>query len=298
MKTNEKKTSREKDGSSRLKYVFPNLVTATNLTLGAVSTLLSFSGHLYWAGWIILLGVLLDKLDGTTARLLKASSRFGVEFDSLADLVAFGVAPAAFAFSALTGSSFIQGSSTTTLVYATCCSIYVLCAAIRLARFNVEDSLGGSDVYFGLAMPMAGGFIASTLLLMMKYAPHSSVYRGWALDYKLLGDFSTPEVLFHYFWVFILIISCLMISGLKVPKLKRSGKTGRDIYLVSNIALTYLVVPFRVFPGYLWLIAFQYLAASVFYTFFMKDSKKHKKRDFLDVLSVQPYKENQAKNGD
>ncbi len=297
MKTNEK-TGREKLASSRMKYVFPNLVTATNLSLGAVSTFLSFSGNLYWAGWIILLSVLLDKLDGTTARLLGASSRFGVEFDSLADLIAFGLAPAVFAFSALTRSSIIETTTATTVLSGACCCIYVLCSAIRLARFNVEDTLGGSDVYFGLAMPMAGGLTSSALLFMMKYAPHNSVYQSWALDYRLLGNFSTPDEMFHYFWIYILFLSFLMVSGVKVPKLKRTGKTGMDIYLVSNIVLTYLVVPFRVFPGYLWLVAFQYLAISVFYTLFIKDSKKHKKRDFLDVLSVQPYKEKPVKTED
>ena len=67
----------------RWRFVVPNLITATNLLCGAVSTMLSVCGLIYWAGWLIMVSVLLDKLDGTCARKLSASSRFGVEFDSL-----------------------------------------------------------------------------------------------------------------------------------------------------------------------------------------------------------------------
>ena len=86
----------------RWRFLVPNAITAANMMLGASSVMYALAGMHDTAGWLVLLSVLVDKLDGTSARMLKASSRFGVEFDSLADLIAFGVAPAVFVFCVLT----------------------------------------------------------------------------------------------------------------------------------------------------------------------------------------------------
>ena len=78
----------------------PNLFTATSAVFGMVSMWMSVEGNFEWAAWFIFWCVLLDKADGTAARLLKGSSRFGMEFDSMADLVSFGLAPAVMVFAA------------------------------------------------------------------------------------------------------------------------------------------------------------------------------------------------------
>lgn len=284
--------------SNQIKYIAPNLITATSLVLGVVSIFFSITGNAYWAGWMILISVLLDKLDGTTARLLGASSRFGVEFDSLADLIAFGAAPAIFAFTALHGNQSIILSSPHTILLTVGCGFYILCSAVRLARFNVEATLGGSDIYFGLPMPMAGGFLVTTLLFLMKYSPQYFTYHGWKLDYEILGAFSPPVFLFRYFWALIIITAFLMISGMKVPKPNPNGNKTRDIYLITNIAITYLFIPFRVFPEYLFLVALQYLSVAFVFTFFMKKTQKYQKRDFIDVLALPPLEGEPVKNED
>jgi phosphatidylserine synthase len=201
------------------------------------------------------------------------------------------VAPAGLVFSALSQNPLYTDHTVNTVVLGLSCGIYVLCAALRLGRFNVEATLGGNDVYFGLPMPMAGGFLVSGLLVLMKYAPKRFVYHRWAGDYPVLGSFSSPDVLFFFFWVHVLLVAYLMVSSLKVPKPKKTGTITGDVYLIGNMVITYIVIPFRVFPEYLWFVALQYLLISIYYAFFTKRSKRHHKRAFLDVLAMPPLDE-------
>ena len=78
------------------RYLVPNFFTAVSFLMGCASILMCFEGELYWATWLILWSVLLDKVDGTAARLLGASSEFGSELDSMADLVAFQIVRSRF----------------------------------------------------------------------------------------------------------------------------------------------------------------------------------------------------------
>jgi CDP-diacylglycerol--serine O-phosphatidyltransferase len=277
------------------RFAVPNVITATNLALGSTSVFLSVCGRVYWAGWLVMLSVLLDKLDGTVARLLSASSRFGVEFDSLADLVAFGLAPATFVFSVLSAPLDIAESPSMQALLAISCGIYVLAAAVRLARFNVESTRGGAEIYFGIPMPMAGGLITALLLVLMKYAPSPLGYSGWAGDIRILGDWRAPELILDWYSIWVLATAGLMVSGLKVPKLKSTGNRAMDIYLLANVVLTYLFIPFRVFPEYLWVVAFQFTLISAYYTFFMPASRQHEKAPFGETISLPPL--GQAKSG-
>ena len=87
---------------SKLKYVVPNAFTALSMLFGVYAFTLAAKGELELASWMVLWGVLLDKLDGTAARALNATSEFGVQYDSFADFVIFGIAPAAILYFALT----------------------------------------------------------------------------------------------------------------------------------------------------------------------------------------------------
>lgn len=138
-------------------YVLPNLFTAASLFAGFYGIVSTFSGEYTHAAVAVLVSAIFDSLDGRIARLTGTTSRFGVEFDSLADLVAFGVTPA-------------------TLVYAwalrpfdklgwLAAFLFVACGALRLARFNVQTSTVDSRKFNGLPIPGAASLIATTILL-------------------------------------------------------------------------------------------------------------------------------------
>ena len=109
------------------KYLVPNAFTALSMILGMAAVVLAASGDSDLAAWLILWGVLLDKLDGGAARMLGASSEFGAEMDSFADFATFGVAPAALIFFSLTGGVIDQPGEGT---IAGACAVYTLAVAI------------------------------------------------------------------------------------------------------------------------------------------------------------------------
>jgi CDP-diacylglycerol--serine O-phosphatidyltransferase len=143
-----------RDGPARGLYLLPAIITTANLAFGFFAIVQAFAGrHELSALGIILAGVC-DALDGRVARMTKATSRFGVEYDSIADTVSFGVAPAMLAFSA--GNLVVLGRPGWVMTF-----IFTVCAALRLARFNV--SAGRYRGRFeGLASPAAAGIVAST----------------------------------------------------------------------------------------------------------------------------------------
>ncbi len=139
-------------------YILPNLFTSASLFSGFYAIVSAIQGHHVAAAIAILVSAVLDGLDGRVARLTNTTSRFGVEYDSLADLVAFGVAPGILAF--LWG---LQGYGRLGWLAA---FLYVATTALRLARFNVLSQSGkGSKAYFlGLPCPAAATLVAATVL--------------------------------------------------------------------------------------------------------------------------------------
>lgn len=140
------------------KYFVPNGFTALSMLCGLFSMTMSAAGNFEFAAWLVLWGVLLDKLDGTAARLIKASSAFGVQFDSFADFVVFGLAPAGLFFFKL--ASVFEGQRRLLLLAA--CGIFVVATATRLARFNVSEPPGGDKIFYGIPTTLCGAFLASS----------------------------------------------------------------------------------------------------------------------------------------
>jgi|GEM_PF-54627 len=134
-------------------YILPNLLTTGNLFFGFFSIVKALQGQFHWAAPAILLAALFDVLDGRVARLTRGTSEFGVQYDSLCDVVSFGVAPAflmyQFGLSHLGRMGWIA------------CFLFMACGALRLARFNVQSSIGkASGDFTGLPIPMAAIVIA------------------------------------------------------------------------------------------------------------------------------------------
>jgi CDP-diacylglycerol--serine O-phosphatidyltransferase len=145
---------RRPDGRRRGVYLLPQLFTTANLFFGFFTIVQAQAGHFDRAALGIVLAGLCDALDGRVARLAKATSRFGLEYDSLADVVSFGLAPALLAFHA----GHIEDFRRTGIAIA---FLYVACAALRLARFNVQPSRYAGR-FEGLPSPAAAGMVAST----------------------------------------------------------------------------------------------------------------------------------------
>jgi CDP-diacylglycerol--serine O-phosphatidyltransferase len=145
---------RRREGPSRGLYLLPHLITTANLALGFFAIVQSFAARHDLAALGIVLAVIADTIDGRVARLAGSSSRFGVEYDSIADTVSFGVAPAMLAFSA--GNLHVLGKPGWVMAFA-----FTVCAALRLARFNVSPGRYKGR-FEGMPSPAAAGMVATT----------------------------------------------------------------------------------------------------------------------------------------
>lgn len=138
-------------------YLLPNLVTSGGLFCGFYAIISTFKEEHRLAAIAILIALVFDVLDGRVARMTKSSSRFGVEYDSLSDVVAFGVAPGVLAYRWALEPWGAWGWLAA--------SLYVICGALRLARFNAQADMVDKGSFVGLPIPAAAGVIATTILM-------------------------------------------------------------------------------------------------------------------------------------
>ncbi|ECO2873145.1 CDP-diacylglycerol--serine O-phosphatidyltransferase [Campylobacter jejuni] len=177
----------------QLIYILPNLFTAASAFLGVISIIASIHGNYYTALIYIILSLICDGLDGRVARLTNSTSKFGVEFDSLADLVAFGVAPAVLFYMAI-GYDFGKLGSLIT-------AFFVVFGAIRLARFNVTTGTYEPSVFIGLPIPTA--------------AVVSAIWTYSFISYDFLKPYGVV------FLVLQAILGLLMVSNIRYPSFKK-----------------------------------------------------------------------------
>lgn len=174
-------------------YILPNLFTSGNLFCGFFATVATFSGRFLHASIAILAAGVFDVLDGKIARLSGANSRFGIEYDSLADMVSFGLAPAILVFSwALKPYGRVGWLAA---------FLFLACGALRLARFNVQTTTLESKFFTGLPIPAAACMIALTVLL-----------------HHRLGSWNTP--LQVSILVMIYFLAFLMVSNIRYFSIK------------------------------------------------------------------------------
>src|SRR5689334_4801467 len=137
-------------------HLIPNLFTTGNLFCGVFAILSVFNANYMAAAIAILVAMVFDVLDGKSARMTNSTSHFGLEYDSLSDVVSFGVAPGLLLYSwALKG----QGTFGVAVMFA-----YVAMGAVRLARFNSTATLSDGKYFTGLAIPAAAGVVASMVI--------------------------------------------------------------------------------------------------------------------------------------
>ncbi|MFH0809403.1 MAG: CDP-diacylglycerol--serine O-phosphatidyltransferase [Pseudomonadota bacterium] len=152
---------RRRKGNRKGVAILPNLFTSANLFCGFYSIIASVKGDFYPAAVAILVALVMDGLDGKVARFTRTSSRFGVEYDSLADLVSFGVAPAMLAFMwALMPVGRLGWLAA---------FLFVACGALRLARFNTQVDTVDKGRFVGLPIPAAAAVVATGVILAGDY---------------------------------------------------------------------------------------------------------------------------------
>ncbi|AZQ84971.1 CDP-diacylglycerol--serine O-phosphatidyltransferase [Colwellia sp. Arc7-635] len=154
--------------STRGIYLLPNLLTTAGLFSGFYAVVSSMNGHFISAAVAIFIAMIFDGLDGRVARMTNTQSEFGAEYDSMADMVSFGIAPGLVAYNwAL--SSFGKFGWLAAF-------IYVACAALRLARFNTQVGIADKRYFQGLASPAAAGVIASLIWVGSEYNINGEEY--------------------------------------------------------------------------------------------------------------------------
>jgi CDP-diacylglycerol--serine O-phosphatidyltransferase len=197
-------------------YLLPNLLTLGALFAGFYAIIAGMNGNFNAAGWAILIAATLDGLDGRVARLTNTQSAFGAQFDSLADMVSFGVAPALIVFSWVLSSLGNAGWAAS--------FIFMSCAALRLARFNVQLGTVDKRFFVGLQSPVAAGLVTFVVWAAYKYEiePGFWVAVGTAILTALTG--------------------LLMVSNYRYYSFKEIHFKGTVPYVVFVMTVVLLVV--------------------------------------------------------
>jgi CDP-diacylglycerol--serine O-phosphatidyltransferase len=242
--------------SPRLKiYFLPNLMTAGNLFCGFVALTRiveadaaspTFNSIIRHALFFIFLACLFDLLDGRVARMGGSESPFGREFDSLADLISFGAAPAFLVHRIVLRDVFANYPQVGWFI----ASIYLICGAFRLARFNCLASLpggGGGKEFMGFPIPAAAGLVASLTLFLIWWDDKGFAQGNWR--------YALPIVL--------LFLSAMMVSEVKYPSFKkldlRATKGFTKIVIISLCFGLLVIMPGLILPVALPLIFTSYL---------------------------------------
>ncbi len=217
------------DKNRRAVYILPNLFTTANIAAGFYSILRAYDGHFLSAAWIIILAVLFDNLDGKVARLTHTESQFGVEYDSLSDLISFGIAP-----SFLMYSFVLKDFGRLGIIAA---FLFLLTGTLRLARFNIQTN--HKDSFIGLPIPGGAATVASMVLISMHFN----------LNYEKYN---------YIFLIATYTLSFLMISTLKYKSLKDASTHKR--ISIRTFALIILTLSLIIFKPYIFvpLISFSY----------------------------------------
>lgn len=161
-------------------YLFPNMITTAALLCGFYSIIASTGGQFEKAVYAIFLAALFDGLDGRVARWTNAQSAFGEQFDSLSDMISFGVAPAILAYSWILSPLGRVGLA--------CAFIFTACAAFRLARFNVQIAVVDKRYFIGLASPLAALVLASGIWVGVDNPTWvDTSILGWKIVYAILA---------------------------------------------------------------------------------------------------------------
>jgi CDP-diacylglycerol--serine O-phosphatidyltransferase len=180
-------------------FILPNLFTSASLFAGFYSIVATLNGDFEKAAWAVIVSGFCDAADGRIARLTASTSKFGVEYDSLSDLLAFGLAPALLLYEWALRPYGKWGWSVAFL--------FVVCGALRLARYNVQIEDVEAVSFKGLPIPAAAGLVVGTVLIFHKF--------------DRPGPTENPTVLFIVFLLALLMVSNVKYASFKELNLRR-----------------------------------------------------------------------------
>ncbi len=200
-------------------YLLPSLCTTASMFLGFFAMIRSINGDYYAASWAILAATLFDTIDGRVARMMKTQSDFGREYDSLVDLASFGLAPAILVY-----TWALSQFKTVGWFFA---FLYFACAALRLARYNIQVGVIEKKHFNGLPTPAAAGLVATQVMLYQNLWGEGAVKSLWAL-------------------VFVPMLAVLMVSHVPYHSFKELNlKRQNSFYLLLGAAVTVGVVAIK-----------------------------------------------------
>lgn len=228
-------------------YILPNMITTLSLFSGFLGILWSIDGQFEAAALAILFAALMDGLDGKVARLTNTASEFGVQYDSLADLVAFGVSPALLMWQWQLHSFGRLGIAVA--------FIFMACGALRLARFNVSTAVTSKKFFVGMPIPAAGCSLV-TMVFFKDFVPAwglallPAVALGMTL---LLGILMVSRVRYISFkeygflkaHPFSSMVTVLLVFSLVASQPKLLGFILCLGYIISGLAYTFIILPRR-----------------------------------------------------
>ena len=241
-------------------YILPNLITTANIVCGFLSMIHSIQGEFTRAAWLIIVAAIFDSLDGRVARMAKATSAFGVQYDSLSDLTSFGIAPAIMLYTYSLHDLPRFGISVA--------AFYCICAALRLARFNVSaEEKDPSKLkkirkgYFqGMPSPASAGIIVTSVMLQTEVG----VFSAGALTIftAILGA----------------LLALLMVSNIPFPSFKEVNWRSKGKAWVLLIPVVFILSVIQVPEITLFTAGFSYLIFGMIwagYLCYIRDKKQN-----------------------
>ena len=228
-------------------YLLPNMITTLSMFLGFLSMVWAVQGRFESACFAILLSAVMDGLDGKVARLTNTASEFGVQYDSLSDLVAFGIAPAMLMWQWELSALGRMGLAAA--------FIYAACGALRLARFNVSTAAVGKRFFIGLPIP-AGG---CTVVTFVFCAAHFPAIMASALPYMILvlaigvGVLMVSKVRYFSFKEYDFLrahpirtmLFFLLVLGTVISFPRVMGFVLCAVYIIGGVVYTFVILPRR-----------------------------------------------------
>lgn len=185
-----------------VKIVFPSTITSFSLVIGFVAILVACDGKVEKACYLLMLSILMDGLDGKVARMTNTASEFGIQYDSMADVVAFGVTPCVIY------SRYFLYQQKESIFYLLP-MMFLVCGAIRLARFNITASIYGKSFFTGLPIP-AAAFMVALWPPLLRWVEQTGFPEAWGLN-----AYFAKESIFQFSIVLMIVLSWSMISTVK-----------------------------------------------------------------------------------
>jgi CDP-diacylglycerol---serine O-phosphatidyltransferase len=231
-------------------YLFPSLLTLGNLAAGIISILLSADGRFSAAAWCIIVGIVMDMLDGRVARWAGATSQFGLELDSLCDAVTFGIAPGMLMYGV--GLNQLGRPGFAIVIF------FGMAAVLRLARFNLKAQSGEPSTHFvGLPVPGAAGILASFVLSYELFGNEAITVKTIPLIMERMPFF------FKLVPATMILLAILMVSPVHYGSFK-GMKLGRpkSIQLLVVVAAMFLLI-FTFPQNMIFLVFFLYVLSGL-----------------------------------